>query len=255
MTVLDAAHAAMEAGGDAERLRFFERVADSELFLLLAQEAQGQTIEPHVFPLPDGQVVLAFDTEERLEAFAGGAPYAALSGRSLVLHLEGRGLSLGLNLDVAPSSFLMGPDAVSWLAEALRDEPELSEATPEAFVPPVDVPETLLRALDAKLPGAAGLARAAWLAGVRYTDGRHGHLLAFEDAVPEAEPALARAVREALVFSGLEAGELDVSFLRLGDPVLAGLANVALRLDIPRATSLEAPGAPGTDPDRPPKLR
>ena len=40
-TPLDAAHAAMEAApeDDAARLRFYERLADSELFLLLRRGA------------------------------------------------------------------------------------------------------------------------------------------------------------------------------------------------------------------------
>ena len=92
MTVLDAAHAAMETGGDAARLRFYERLADAELFLLLEREAAGDRIAPHVFPLDDGPVVLAFDTEERLAAFSDGAAYAALTGRSLAGLLMGQGL-------------------------------------------------------------------------------------------------------------------------------------------------------------------
>ena len=74
MTVLDRAHAAMEQGGDAERLRFYERLADAELKLLLDREAGGETIAPRIFPLEDGPVVLVFDTEERLTEFAGPRP-------------------------------------------------------------------------------------------------------------------------------------------------------------------------------------
>ena len=46
MTPLDTVHAAMEAApqDDAARLRFYERLADSELFLLLTEEAQGDNI-------------------------------------------------------------------------------------------------------------------------------------------------------------------------------------------------------------------
>ena len=72
-TALDAAHAKMEAApqDDAARLRFYERLADSELFLLLTEEAQGENISPELFEVADGRFVLAFDREDRLARFAG----------------------------------------------------------------------------------------------------------------------------------------------------------------------------------------
>ena len=65
-----------------------------------------------------------------------------------------------------------------------------------------------------------------------------------------------RATGEALVFSGLDAGEVDVAFLAAGDAMLAVLARVALRFDmgLPEAAAV-AQAAPGSDPDRPPRLR
>ena len=56
MTPFDAAHAAMEAGGEAERLRFYDRLASVELFLLLDRPADGDRIVPRQFPLEDGPV-------------------------------------------------------------------------------------------------------------------------------------------------------------------------------------------------------
>jgi hypothetical protein len=50
----------------------------------------------------------------------------------------------------------------------------------------------LIAALDGKLARAGGLARAALLARVDYVGGRRGHLMAFVDALPGAEAALAR---------------------------------------------------------------
>ncbi len=75
MTILDTAFAAMTAAPEdaALRLRFYERLADAELMLLLERPADGDRIAPRTFPLEDGPVVLAFDTEERLAAFAGEA--------------------------------------------------------------------------------------------------------------------------------------------------------------------------------------
>ena len=252
LTPLDAAHAAMEAS-DAARLRFYERLADAELFLLLAREAEGEAVEPELFALEDGPVALAFDREARLAEFTGApAPYAALSGRTAAALLRGRGIGLGVNLGVAPSSILMPPEAVDWLAATLEHAPAEALAKAREVRPPGGLPPALLEALDAKMPAAAGLARTAYLAGVTYEDGRRSHLLAFVDARPGAEDALARAASEALTFSGLEMGEMDVAFLRPSDPLAARLARVALRLDLPRPPP---PRAPGTDPGRPPKLR
>ncbi len=260
MTLLDAAHAAVSASpaDEAARLRFFERLADGELFLLLEREAEGAALEPRVFPLEEGPVVLVFDREERLAEFAGGvvAPYAALPGRVIAGMLRGQGIGLGVNLGVAPSEMLLPPEALDWLAGTLEGGPEEAEAVPEEFLPP-RVPEAVVAALDAKLAKAGGLAAAAVLAGVVYRGGRRGHMLAFLGAAAGAEAALARAVREALVFSGIEAGELDVVFLAESAAAAGAMGRVGLRFDLaPAAPAPRAlPGAPGSDPARPPKLR
>jgi hypothetical protein len=77
--------------------------------------------------------------------------------------------------------------------------------------------------------------------------------------VPGAEAALAKAVGEALAFSGLEAGELDVTFLGPHDAGLAQLAAVAQVFDLPEPAGepdqIIQPQAPGMDPNRPPILR
>jgi SseB protein N-terminal domain len=258
VTLLDAAHAAVSADPDNEalRLRFFERLADGEMILLLDREADGEKLEPRVFDLEDGPVVLVFDREERLASFTGGiAPYAALPGRVIAGLLKGQGIGMGVNLGVAASSMLLPPEAMDWLADTLEDGPEEVQALPQEFLAP-GVPEAVIAGLDAKLARAGGLAAAALLAGVVYRDGRRGHLLAVLDAADGAEPALARAMNEALVFSGIEAGELDVAFLRASDPAAVAMARVALRFDLPAPQVQDlAPAAPGMDPSRPPKLR
>jgi hypothetical protein len=258
VTLLDAAHAAVSAdpANEALRLRFYERLADGELVLLLEREAEGRTREPRVFDLEEGPWVLVFDREERLASFTGGiAPYAALPGRVIAGLLKGQGIGMGVNLGVAPSSMLLPPEAMDWLAETLADAPEEVEARPERFLPPA-VPEAVIAALDGKLARTGGLAAAALLAGVVYAGGRRGHLLALLDTAAGAEAALARAMKEALVFSGVEAGELDVIFLTSGSPAAAAMARVALRFDLPQPAAADhAPAAPGMDPSRPPRLR
>ena len=257
-TPIDAAHAAMAKAEDDPhaRLRFYERVAESELFLLLSGEASREQIEPAIFDLPEGRFVLAFDREERLAEFAGDiAPYASLSGRLLVEMLSPENLGLGLNLDVAPSAILIPGTGIAWLAETLAEQPQEIATEIEEVARPIGLPEALIQALDGKLALSAGMASMAYLVALKYRGGGSGHLLAFIDAEPAAEAALTQAVNEALVFSGLEAGALDVGFFAASDEMSARLARVGLRFDLPEARTSLHPVAPGSDPDKPPKLR
>ena len=208
VTLLDAAHAAVSADPENEalRLRFFERLADGEMVILLEREAVGESLEPKVFDLEDGPVVLVFDREERLASFTGGiAPYAALPGRVIAGLLKGQGIGLGVNLGVAPSSMLLPPEAMDWLAETLEEGPEELEALPEALPAPVGA-RGRGGGAGRKACAGGGLAVAAVLAGVVYRDGRQGHMLAILDAAEGAEAPLARAMGEALVFSGRRGG-------------------------------------------------
>lgn len=258
MTPLDTAHAAMADAPDdaATRLAFYERLADAELYLLLQREPAGDRLDPRLFETSEGRFVLAFDRAERLAEFAAGqAPYAVLSGRTLAGMLAGQRVGLALNPDVAPSAFLVDPAALAWLKDTLGGMPDALEARAVEVAPPGDLPERLVTQIDAKLATATGLARFAYLAAVTYDTGARGHMLAFIDAAPGAEGALARAVRETLVFSGLEAGALDVAFFPAASPVAARLARVGLRFDLPAFAPAVAPKAPGMDPDAPPKLR
>lgn len=258
-TPLDMAHAAMQAAPDdaAARLRFYERLADSELFLLLKSEATGDQITPDLLSVEGADYVLVFDCEERLAEFVdGSAHHAALSGRVVATMLAGQGVGIGVNLGVAPSSILIPDQAVAWLAEMLDSTPDETTAQPVSVAPPTGLPQALLTTLDGKLASAGGLAEAAYLVKVRYADGGGGYLLAIIDAVPAAQAALAKAVNEAVVFSGSENAPLDVAFFAARDAICADLAKVGLRFDLPKSeTQHQTPTAPGRDPDNPPIIR
>ncbi|MCK0096689.1 SseB family protein [Yoonia sp. F2084L] len=258
MTDLDQAHAAMEAApeNDAARLRFYERLADTELFMLLGAEADGDQITPELFEIEDQNFTLVFDREERLSQFVGRvAPYAGVPGRALANMLAGQGIGLALNLEVAPSAMLIPAEAVDWLVATLSHGPDETEARLTEVSAPGGLPEVVVSGLDRKLAIAAGLARFAYLAAATYEDRARGHVLAFVDAVEGAEKALASAASEALTFSGIEAGVMDVLFVRASDPLAAHLAKVGLRFDLPEPEVPQVPGAPGMDPEKPPKLR
>jgi hypothetical protein len=263
LTVLDHAHAEMEAavgtdGESAARLRFYERLADCELFLMLTEEARGENISPELFQTEEGAFLLGFDREERLSGFAGRAvPYAALSGRVIAGMLSGEQIGLAVNPGAAPSSILIPPEALTWLHDTLGNAPEQVQTRLSELVRPTGLPDRLLEGLDARLAGAAGLAATAWLAGVRYDNGGAGFLLGFVDASDRARDPLAKAVAEALIFSGIDAGVLDVGFFASDDPMVERLARVGMRYDIPELKQPEPwkPVAPGSDPEKPPRLK
>ena len=178
-----------------------------------------------------------------------------LPGRGLAAMIAGEGIGIALNADL-PSAMLIPPEAVDWLAQTLADGPAEIDGRPHSFHAPMRLPDTLMAALESSLANASGLAAAAWLAGVTYEDRTTGHLIGFVGAAQGTEAALAAMVREALVFSGLAEGWLDVAFLAGDDPALNLLAGVGRALSIP-APQLQTPQrtAPGGDPNRPPRLR
>lgn len=258
MTDLDLAHAAMTAAPDedAARLRFYERLADTELFMLLAGEPEGEKITPEVFEIEGQSFVLVFDREDRLSGFVGrAAPYAGLPGRGLARMLAGQGIGLGLNLQSGASDMLIPAEAVDWLVATLDHAPVEAEARLSEITRPAGLPEAVITGLDRKLAIAAGLAQMAYLAGATYEGGAKGHVLAFVNAVDGAEKALATAAGEALTFSGIDAGMIDVMFVQASDPIAGHLAKVGLRFDLPVPETPTPPAAPGSDPTKPPRLR
>jgi len=261
---LETAMAQMQAAPDdtALRLRFHSELLDTELFLLLADEAGGPTLRPKVFDLSDGQAVLVFESEAQLAGFAGRVvPYAALPGRVLVSVLEGagQGLSLLVNPD-SPHAELLPPEAIDWLAATLKASgPTEAEAVPERFGPvdlPAGVLALLLPALERRLHHLPGLS-AAILASVVWRGGGRGYVLALGGVAPAMRTPLARAVAEALELSGLETGALDIVFpdARSMDAIAAvGLA-LAPEPHAPPPAEQVPGAAPGMDPSRPPRLR
>lgn len=256
-TPLDVAHAAMMAAeqDDAARLRFYERIADVELFLLLEAEPVEDQINP---VLLDESYIIVFDRAERLAAYVGNpAPYVALSGRAIAGMLEGQDLGLAVNIGVAPSEILLPADSMAWLRDTLAQQAGEVEARIETLLPPKGLPENLITAIDGKLATATGMAAGAFLVAVEYQGGGRGHLLAFIGAIPRAQDALVRAASEALTFSGIEAGAMDVGFFAPDDPTVAKLAKVGLRFDLPQGEGLQHTPRmpPGADPSKPPILK
>lgn len=257
-TALDRAHHAMARApeDEAARLHWYHTLADSELCLLLTDEPTGDTLSPAIFELSEGRFALAFDLEERLATFADGAvPYAALPGRVIAANLAGSGIGLCINLDVAPSSFVMGPDAVDWLTSALAQDPTPVAGPMGGWVAPQN-PE-LGRALWAKLSGYPLPAASVWLTGILQGGTSATHAFVFVDAEAGSEDALAKAANEATLFSGQDPDGVSILFLNAAQA--AGLELVGQQVWAPPPPPAPpepvAPSAPGSDPDRPPRLR
>lgn len=261
MTPLDIAHAAMlaDAEDDFARLRYYRQLADMELFLLLTDEAVGETCAPKLFPLESGPVVLAFDTEERLSEFTSvPTPYAALPGRVIIGQLVGQGIGLGINLGSADHAWLMGTESISWLAGVLEHRPAETRGRPKALTAVGALDPALSEALAVAVSGAGGLAAAGLLARAAWEDGSEGIVLAYLGAQPEAEAPLARALAEALAFSGMEDGLVDVVFLNPEDPAARHLQAIGQHLHLPQpavASQPAPPAPPGMDPAKPPRLK
>lgn len=259
MTELDRALAATQAdpADEALRLRFYARLADTELVLLLAEEARQGEITPRIFPLDEGPVALAFEGEDRLAQMAGaGAAYAALPGRIVAAGLKGQGVGLGLNLGAEAPSLILPPAALDWLADRLNVAPEAAADRPEQFLPP-SLADTALAELGQRLAPAAGALAGSLLVRVRYQGGRLAHLVVLPEAPPEVEAALARAVAEAAAFCAPEGEALDAAFLAEDDPLRAAMAAHAVifaATPLPEPEPDPAPKGPGMDPSRPPRL-
>ncbi len=257
MTLLDQAHAAMEAGGEPEALAFWRAFADAELFLVLEREAVGDVLEPRVFDLSMGRMLLAFDSEERLATISDAAvPYAALPGRVIAGQLAGQELALGLNLGTgAGCETVLAAGSLDWLVQMLtQEEPQERQAQIARLAAPL-LPDGLRAALVGLVPGQ-GLGA---LAQVEYQDGGWGHVLALAGLSSGDEARMARAVTEALAFSGLDAAALDLVFTDAGSPLFDRIAQAGQVLHpVMRAAVVDpvaAPKAPGSDPDKPPRLR
>lgn len=254
MTDLDRAQEAANAAtadGDAARLAFFRLLANTPLFVLLEREAGGEVLEPRIFALEEGQVVLAFDREERLAAMGDGPlPYAELPGRVLARLLAAEGLGLGLNLGSgAASEMLLPVTAMRWLEEMLVPQAEVVIDVFGPLTPPdAGLVAMVTRILDRAPPTWAGLARSAQV----YGRG-DGGLVVIAGAEPEAETALATAFSEALRFADLGGLVVDFTFAEG-----RSLPRCGVQVDWPEAPEVpppKPPFAPGMSRDKPPILR
>lgn len=240
----------------------FDALFNAELVLLLEEEPRDDRLRPALLELESGPTALAFDTVERLAAFADRpAPYAAMPGRALVSLLasgesDGRSLSLAVNPGVAPSELFYGPEALAWAVEFLAERPAEEDARILGFGPPRGASEALLAALDAKLAAMSVALAEAWLVQAEFEGKPPGLLLALRMRAPGGEGGVAQAAVETARLADPDGAGLDVAFANEGDPLLENARRAGLGFELPEPKPVRrAPAAPGSDPDRPPRLR
>ncbi|WBU55540.1 hypothetical protein [Paracoccus sediminicola] len=237
---------------DAARARVLNRLADTELFVALAAEPAGNKVTLRLFDLGAAQMAVAADLEERLSGFFGEpVAYAALPGRALAAMLSAQQIGLMVNSG-DPSEMLLDAATLGWLAQALNAAPEEQDAAAARLsAPRPEMVAALSEPLAQRLTDMAGLAESAALVEAHWPDGASGHLIAVSGASEEERPRIAKALSELMAFLPPLPDRCDVAF-DLGLPAGA----LILRLDEaeapPRGTG---PVAPGSDPDKPPKLR
>lgn len=228
------------------RARMLSRLADTELAVALSAEPAGDAVELRSFPLEGGVVVLACDSEERLAGFFGApVAFAAMPGRVLAGLLRRDGAGLLVNPG-HPSEMLLDAAMLDWLAGALAAAPEVGEARLRLTGPAAATVEALAGPLAERLDDMRGLIAGAALAGVQGEVGPGSHLLLIAGADPARQPAIAKALAEALAFLPPQPGGVDVSFSDAAPPA------AALRFDL---TPPPPEPAPPPRPKGPPILR
>ena len=226
----------------------YAALAGTELCLFLAEEAAGDSLAPKLVPLESGPVALAFDSEERLTDFAGPAPFAALSGRSLAELLAPNDIGLGLNLG-SVGEYVLTPEVLAWIAEHQVDA-AASASQPVALHPPGSLAEALLPEIEARLAATQGLAQQAVLARAEYPHGVFRPLIGFIAAREGAEAGLSTLIGEALAIAGHDPAGCDIAFLPPDGPLTTRARAAGLVIDLP-----QPPARPAPDPTKPPRLR
>ena len=240
------------------RMRFFNAFLDSELCLLLNEEADEETISPIVAYCKGIEHVLVFTSEDYLAEYSKKvAPYAALSGRVIVDMLARANLGIAFNFAMPSSELVLTAGEITWLNEIVTETPYTHEVRPKVFFPLGEESEKLKSILIEKLLSAAELAASFWLVGVEYDDQSQGVLLIILDARKGAEAPLAKAAMEAVAFSGLENLTFDVSFLKGQEKLVETVKRQGHPLLFPErpARTLSLSSILGCDPSKPPQLR
>lgn len=222
--------------------RYYQALLAAELFLPL-EEASQSGVTPYLVELEGTAHALVFSEESGLAAFfEEGADRVELTGAGLIEMLAGEGLGLALNPGLDRGQFFMPPETVTWLVEGDV------EAGEKQFIFKAlgDVPsDALAQILDA-VGTLSGRVEHAVLAGTE----EGGLVLVLVEAEGALVPEFGR------LLSVVDAGvSLDLVLMTAADFTSSGLRDVGLALEVPDLPEPVVMKAPGSDPEKPPKLR
>lgn len=256
-TLLETAARLMAQDPEVGRLQFFRTLADANLMLLLETDAQGETLTPRIFDLPEGRVVLAFEREEDLASLgvgpdSGPLPYAELPGRVLAQLLAPEGLGLGLNLGSGLQSEQLFPAAAMvWLTDQLAGSLSTERGGFADLTAPDAQASAALAQILAQAPaGWGGQADQARL----YAKG-DGLALILSGAPEAGQQALAQSLAEALRFADLGGRVVDIAFAESNAWPKGGTLFDWPARHAPVAAASPVRAGPGTDPEKPPILK
>ncbi|WP_411837611.1 SseB family protein [Paracoccus sp. ME4] len=197
-----------------QRARMLSRLADTELAVALEREPAHDQVELRMFDLDGTRMALACDAEDRLAGFFGQpVAYAAMPGRVLASLLRADGAGLLVNPG-HPSEMMLDVAMLDWLTGALEAAPEEAEAHLRLAAPDPETVAALSDPLAERLADLRGLVAGAALVGV--VGG--GHLLLIAGAPIDRQPAIAKALAEALAFLPPQPGGVDISFAETPPP-------------------------------------
>lgn len=250
-TPLDRLHIAMiKTADERSRRRYFSEFLATDIVLALEKPAD-QTLSPKTLVVGADTLALAFDTEKRLAGFGQTHHYAVMAGRDLVELLKDSGLGLGLNLAGEGHALHLAPSHIQWLSQQNADPANVEEKI-TVIGPPGDVSGKLLDVLHRRLTSLAALAEAGFLVTTEQESGE-GQLLLLLCGVPlQMRAQFAGHIAEALALENVDVA-LDVGFAEPGDPLLMAAARHGLQIEMPSPIKPTI-AAPGSDPDKPPKL-
>ena len=136
------------------RLILFKRFLDAELFILIDDP---QDPKPKLVNLREGEILLGFDTEEKLMEFAGdNGFFISMTGRNLLA--QNISVGIALNLTNIGGGYILTNEILRWLEKNTQAKQGNIIRHPKKIVSPLIASETFIKLLDETLalsPGSA----------------------------------------------------------------------------------------------------
>ena len=233
------------------RLILFKRFLDAELFILIDDP---QDPKPKLVNLREGEILLGFDTEEKLMEFAGdNAFFISMTGRNLLA--QNISVGIALNLTNIGGGYILTNEILRWLEKNTQAKQGNIIRHPKKIVSPLIASETFIKLLDETLALSPGSANYAILVQDISEKDTNNLLLIFVEAGESFQDILTQQISEAFKLSNLQGVTLDIIFAKPDEQLVKKALKIGLRFDLPSIQKAPKPEAPGMDPKKPPVLR